>query len=408
MGRILPDRPPGKLLSTCFFFLLCTGYSTLFGNSTFSYEELLRQAREEVFRQRYDQALQKLEIADSVGEPKTGSYYEIEGRAWIGKGDLTTALESFEKSLALDPNHPSLLSDLILGYEELRKPDKAFQFVRLGLSQNPENPVVRYKALVLSSRLGNLNYFRQTLRWIGEHNPYKDDLPAIEAEIKQSFESGKIDDTISKCSKFIPHFPENPLLHRMFLLSLKKKRFSTQIQNGSFPLRLEQALLDRAAVFRNEPIFAYESALEFLQNKRWNDALALARRAFFLNLKKDGRAEKEILYPIHRIYRQRGMDLDVQAIEILQEIVESGRSVDAIFLDSKLKQTGFNRELLLYSLAFLKYQKRGNSHTQTATWRDSYSKLRKQQEEEDLSHVVSPFALDPEESEFLYGAPDPP
>ncbi|MDV6236500.1 hypothetical protein CH379_012770 [Leptospira ellisii] len=401
MGRILPDRLAGRLLSTWFFFLLCTGYSTLFGNSTFSYEELLRQARDEVLRQRYDHALQKLEIADSLGERRTGPYYEIEGRAWIGKGDLTTALESFEKSLALEPDHPSLLSDLISGYEELRKPDKAFQFTRLGLSQNPENAVFRYKALVLSSRLGNLNYYRQTLRWIGEHNPYANDLPAIEAEIKQSFESGKIDETISKCSKFIPYYPENPLFHRLFLLSLKKKRFSMQ---GSLSgQRLEQALLDRAAVFRNEPIFAYESALEFLQNKRWNDSLALARRAFFLNLKKDGRAEKEILYPIHRIYRQRGNVLDVQAIEILQEIVESGRSVDANFLDSKLKQTGFNRELLLYSLTFLKNQKRGNSHTQMDTWRDSYSKLRKQQEEEDLSQVVSPFALDPEESEFLTG-----
>nr|WP_243399316.1 hypothetical protein [Leptospira ellisii] len=354
-----------------------------------------------MLRQRYDHALQKLEIADSLGERRTGPYYEIEGRAWIGKGDLTTALESFEKSLALEPDHPSLLSDLISGYEELRKPDKAFQFTRLGLSQNPENAVFRYKALVLSSRLGNLNYYRQTLRWIGEHNPYANDLPAIEAEIKQSFESGKIDETISKCSKFIPYYPENPLFHRLFLLSLKKKRFSMQ---GSLSgQRLEQALLDRAAVFRNEPIFAYESALEFLQNKRWNDSLALARRAFFLNLKKDGRAEKEILYPIHRIYRQRGNVLDVQAIEILQEIVESGRSVDANFLDSKLKQTGFNRELLLYSLTFLKNQKRGNSHTQMDTWRDSYSKLRKQQEEEDLSQVVSPFALDPEESEFLTG-----
>lgn len=113
---------------------------------------------------------------------------------------------------------------------------------------------------------------------------------------------------------------------------------------------MEQFLLDRAAIFRNEPIFAYESALEFLQNRKFNDSLAMSRRAFYLSLKKNGNCEKEILYPLHRIYRQQGSITDVQAIEILQEIVESGRKIDSEFLDAKLKQTGYNRELLLFSL----------------------------------------------------------
>ncbi|TGM07024.1 hypothetical protein EHQ76_05355 [Leptospira barantonii] len=391
MGRILPDRLPRKLLSTCFFFLLCTGYSTLFGNSTFSYDELLRQAREELERLRYDEALQKLEIADSHGKKRTGLYYEIEGRAWIGKGDLTTAMQSFEKSVETEPNHPTLWTELVEGYEELKKPAKAYQFARLSLSQNHENPLLRYKILVLSSRLGNLEYYNETLNWIRENNPYKNDLSAIEAEVNTAHESGKIDESIVKCRKFLLYFPENPYLHRILLLSLKKKKSPS----------LEQSLLDRAAIFRNEPIFAYESALEFLQNRRFNDSLALARRAYYLSLKKNGRAEKEILYPLHRIYRQQGSTTDIQAIEILQEIVESGRRVDEEFLDKKLKQTGYNRELLLFALFFVQKNPSRTSDQKTVEWKSDFERLRKRQEDEDISKVVSPFSYDEEESSFL-------
>ncbi|RHX84436.1 tetratricopeptide repeat protein [Leptospira stimsonii] len=391
MGRILPDRAPGKLLSTWFFFVLCTGYSTLHGNSTFSYGELLRQAKEELGRLRYDEALQKLEIADSLGTKRTAPYYEIEGRVWIGKGDLTTALESFEKSIQIEPENQDLLREMVAGYEELKKPDKAFLFTRLSLTQRPDLPEYRYKALILSSRLGNLNYYKETLLWIQKNNPYKEDKDAIDAEVNTSFEAGKIDETISKCRKYLLYFPENSLLHRILLLSLKKK---------NSPL-LEQALLDRAAIFRNEPIYSYESSLEFLQNKRYNDALAMSRRAFYLSLKKEGRAGKEILYPLHRIYRQRGSVSDIQAIEILQEIVEFNRTLDEEFLDAKLKQTGFNRELLLFALFYIQKNETSTSMQRREEWKSVFGNIRKQKEEDDLSIIISPFSFDPEESEML-------
>ncbi|MCG6193927.1 hypothetical protein LFX25_11800 [Leptospira sp. FAT2] len=391
MGRILPDRLPGKLLSTCFFFLLCTGYSTLYGNSTFSYGELLRQAREELGRLRYDEALQKLEIANSLGNKKTAAYYEIEGRAWIGKGDLTTAMESFEKSLAIEPDNSVLWTKIVSGYEELKKPAKAYHFARLSLSQNQENPILRFKILVLSSRLGNLEYYKETLRWIEANNPYQNDLSAIEAEVTVSYETGKIDESIVKCKKFLLYFPENRFLHRILLLCLKKKKSAG----------LEQALLDRAAIFRNEPIFAYESALEFLQNRRFVESLSMSRRAYYLTLKKNGQPSKEILYPLHRIYRQQGSVIDVQAIEILQEIVENGKEGNETFLDAKLKQTGFNRELLLYALFQLRKNPSETSEQRSNEWKSFFAKLRKQQEEEDLSNIISPFTYDTEESDFL-------
>ncbi|AXR69906.1 tetratricopeptide repeat protein [Leptospira mayottensis] len=390
MGRILPNRLlAGRLLSTWFFFVLCTGYSTLYGNSTFSYSELLRQAREELDHLQYDKALQKLQIADSLGNKRTGTYYEIEGRVWIGKGDLTTAMESFEKSIALDPENFSLMDEISVGYEELKKPTKAYQFARLSLSKNPENPSLRYKILILSSKLGNLEYYNETLNWIRENNPYKEDLSAIEAEVNTSYEFGRIDETISKCRKFLLHFPNNPFLHKTLLLSLKKKKSPN----------LEQFLLDRAAIFRNEPIFAYQAALEFLQNRKFNDSLAMSRRAFYLSLKKSGNCEKEILYPLHRIYRQQGSVIDVQAIEILQEISE--RKINQEFLDAKLKQTGYNRELLLFSLFYLQRNPTQDSNFKAEEWKSHFAKIRKQKEEEDLSKIISPFAYDSEESSFL-------
>lgn len=140
-----------------------------------------------------------------------------------------------------------------------------------------------------------------------------------------------------------------------------------------------QALLDRASIFRNEPIFAYESALEFLQNRKFNDSLAMSRRAFFLSLKKNGKPDKEILYPLHRIYRHQGSVTDIQAIEILQDIVESGRKIDPEFLDSKLKQTGFNRELLLFSLFYLRKNPGRSSDLKEQEWKSQFAKIRKKQ-----------------------------
>lgn len=127
----------------------------------------------------------------------------------------------------------------------------------------------------------------------------------------------------------------------------------------------------------------------------------MSRRAFYLSLKKSGNCEKEILYPLHRIYRQQGSVTDVQAIEILQEIVESEHKINPEFLDAKLKQTGYNRELLLFSLFYLQRNPTQDSNLKAEEWKSHFAKIRKQKEEEDLSQIISPFAYDSEESSFL-------
>lgn len=81
--------------------------------------------------------------------------------------------------------------------------------------------------------------------------------------------------------------------------------------------------------------------------------------------------------------------------------MESGRKIDPEFLDAKLNQTGFNRELLLFSLFYLQINFGSSSDHKAQEWKSQFAKIRKKQEEEDLSKIVSPFAYDSEESSFL-------
>ncbi len=127
----------------------------------------------------------------------------------------------------------------------------------------------------------------------------------------------------------------------------------------------------------------------------------MSRRAIFLSLLKNGKPDKENLYPLHRIYRHQGSVTDIQAIEILQDIVESGRKIDPEILDAKLNLTGFNRELLLFSLFYLQINFGSSSDHKAQEWKSQFAKISKKQEEEDLSKIVSPFAYDSEESSFL-------
>ncbi|TGL64128.1 hypothetical protein [Leptospira sarikeiensis] len=374
-----------RTLSIWFFLVICTIKSVLALSSTFSWEELIQQASEEALRGRYQQALEKLQIADETGEPRDFRYYWILGKAQHGKGEELEALKSYETSLRLNPDQTKLLQEMTDLYDSLRFPDKALNTARVLLAKDPENRDLRYKTLLWSSRIGDLEYFRAGLQELESSNPYQADEAALLDEISNFQKTGKIEDSIARCKRFLPYFPRNKNLHRLCILSYKSK------DSGLY----EEGLLQRANIFREEPIFHHILSMEYLDQRRFLESAALGRRALLLSLRKTLFPEKDYLLPLRRYYIQIGSDPGILGTELLEEVIKNRKILSVEEWNVLLKHSSFSWEVLVFAL-------RSISETEpeervwiiSKEWKEMYKNLKAQELERDLSKYSGPYSLD--------------
>ncbi|PJZ66168.1 hypothetical protein CH371_07710 [Leptospira wolffii] len=379
-------------LSVWFFLVICTIKSVLALSSTFSWEELIQQAAEEAARGRYQQALEKLQIADETGERRDYRYYWILGRAQLGKGEELEALKSFETSVRLEPDQPKLLREMTDLYDSLRFPDKALETARVVLAKDPSDRNLRYRAMLWSSRVGNLEYYRAALRELESDNPYLAEEQALLEEISEMQKSGKIDESLERCKRFLPYFPRNRNLHRLCILSYKAK-------SGSL---YEEGLVQRATIFRDEPIYYHILSMEYLDQRRFPESAALARRALLLALKKTPFPDKDYLLPLRRSYIQNGSDSGIQATELLEEIIQKKKRLTIEEWDALLKHSSFNWEVLAFALkAISESETEENADAISHEWKEAYKNQKSQELERDLSRFAGPFVLDPSFDYYL-------
>ncbi len=379
-------------LSIWFFLVICTIKSVLALSSTFSWEELIQQAQEEALQGRYQQALEKLQIADETGEPRDFRYYWILGKAQHGTGEELEALKSFETSLRLNQEQPKLLQEMTDLYDSLRFPDKALDTARVLLAKDPNNKDLRYKAMLWASRIGNLEYYRSALRELESENQYLAEEQALLDEIQTLQKSGKIEDSISRCKRFLPYFPRNRNLHRICILSYKTK-------NGA---SYEEGLVQRALIFREDPIFHHILSMEYLEQRRFAESAALARRALLLALRKNPLPDKDYLLPIRRTYIQNGSDSGIQAIGLLEEITRKKTKLNLEEWNSLLKQSSFNWEVLVFALhALPELESPGDVETISHDWKETFKNLKAEELERDLSRFAGPYSLDPSFDYYL-------
>ncbi|PJZ68250.1 hypothetical protein CH373_04460 [Leptospira perolatii] len=381
-----------RTLSIWFFLGFCTIKSVQPLSSTFSWEELIQQATEELERTRYEQALDKLRIADESEYPRDARYYWIQGKALLGKGEDLEALKSFEASIRLQPEQNALLREMTDLYDSLRIADKALNTSRVLLARNPDDINLRYRAVIWASKIGNLEYYKQNLSDLEFNNPYKAEISALLDEIRGFQEKSQHKEVLDRCSRFLPYFPRNRQLHRI-CLSSKKAKDQTSYENG---------LLDRAAIFREDPIYHHELTMEYLDKRKFVQAGAMARRSYLLALEQSMFLDKDYLMPIRRIYVQNGASKDVHAIELLEEILLSKKSLSSEEWDSVLRQTGFNWEILVFAIHVLQdSETEGEANTLAKEWKEMYLELRGEELERDFSRFAGPYYLDKTFSYYL-------
>ncbi|TGK21952.1 hypothetical protein EHO61_01580 [Leptospira fluminis] len=373
-----------RTFSICFFLVICTIKSVLALNSTFSWEELLEQAAEEVRRGRYEQAMEKLAIADESGKPRDFRYYWVLGKVFQGRGENLEALRHFRTSLQMQPDQEGLLREMTDLYDELRIPDKALETARVLLTKRPEDRDLRYRALLWASRTGNLEYYKNALSLLESSHVYSSDEKAILQEIGNLQASKKNSEATDRCRKFLPYFPRNEDLHRICILAYKGK------DQGS----PEKSLIERALIFRENPIFHHILSMEYLDQKKYVDSCASARRSLLLALQSDRVPEKDYLIPIRRIYQQNGSVIDQLAVDILEEVIFKKRKLDPEEWESLLKQTRFNWEILAFALSDWKNRENSLRAETAENWRERYLSLRSAEREKDLSRFAGPYYLD--------------
>ncbi|MEI1279996.1 hypothetical protein V6Z05_16815 [Leptospira venezuelensis] len=374
-----------RTLSIWFFLVICTIKSVLALSSTFSWEELIQQAAEEALRGRYQQALEKLQIADETGEPRDFRYYWILGKSQKGKGEELEALKSYETSLRLNPNQTKLLEEMTDLYDSLRFPDKALNTARVLLSRDPENRNLRYKALLWSSRIGDIEYYKATLKELESSNPYLAEEQALLDEISGFQKVGKIEDSIARCKRFLPYFPRNKNLHRLCILSYKSKDSNLY----------EEGLLQRANIFRDEPIFHHILSMEYLDQRRFIESAALARRALLLSLRKSLFPDKDYLLPLRRYYIQIGSDSGILGTELLEEIIRTKKNPSVEEWNVLLKHSSYSWEVLVFALrSVAETEQEESALIISKEWKDMYKNLKASELEKDLSRYSGPYSID--------------
>ncbi|EQA45557.1 hypothetical protein LEP1GSC050_2070 [Leptospira broomii serovar Hurstbridge str. 5399] len=384
-----------RTFSIWFFLVICTIKSILPLNSTFSWEELLQQAAEEVRRGRYEQGLEKLRIADETGEPRDFRYYWVLGKAQLGQGSELDALRNFRYSLQLQPDQQPLLREMTELYDRLRLPDKALETARVILSKQPDDAELRYRAMIWASRTGNLEYYKNALRELEVSNPYASDERALLDEIRILQSAKKDDDVITRCRKFLPFFPKNKDLHRTCILSYRNKA----------PKLFEEGLIQRAVIFRDDPVFQHILSMEYLDQKRYADSCALARRALLLALQQSQFPEKDYLVPIRRIYLQNGSVSDLLAMDLLEDVLLKKKKLSGSEWETLLKQTRFNWEILSFAISEInKSERTDESDKAVSDLRQRYLSLRGPEREKDLSRFAGPYYLDSSFESFLENA----
>lgn len=374
-----------RTLSIWFFLVICTIKSVLALSSTFSWEELIQQAAEEAARGRYQQALEKLQIADETGEPRDFRYYWILGKSQKGKGEELEALKSYETSLRLNPDQTKLLEEMTDLYDSLRFPDKALDTARVLLSRDPENRELRYKALLWSSRIGDIEYYKAAIKELESSNPYQAEELALLDEISGFQKAGKIDELLARCKRFLPYFPRNKNLHRLCILSYKSK------DSNSY----EEGLLHRAYIFRDDPIFHHILSMEYLDQRRFIESAALARRALLLSLRKNPFPDKDYLLPLRRYYIQIGSDSGILGTELLEEIIRTKKSPSIEEWNVLLKHSSYSWEVLALALrSVAETEPEESAVIISKEWKDMYKNLKAGEMEKDLSRYAGPYSLD--------------
>jgi hypothetical protein len=222
---------------------------------------------------------EKLEKLETEYPAPDYRFFGLRGMLYEELGKIDLATEDYEKALSLKPNEKNIAKRLFEIYGEDRRPQKAFNFARIYLSQDPENKLIRYRALILASRLGERKYFNFSLSKI-EASKKSNSLETILKEVDKLISKKDFKQCKNILDESILLYPTSLKLHNQ---SIQVERKINSSKN-----EMEKLLLDKAAIFYTEKKYSLELAMFYKENNRKYEALNLYRRMFHQAIKKQG------------------------------------------------------------------------------------------------------------------------
>jgi hypothetical protein len=316
------------------------------------YKTLLTEAEFYYLENRPEISQQKLDILFSRYPTHLEfGYYHLLGKIKENRQDMTSAMEAYEKAIKLNPKEDKLALKIFDFYIFERKLQNAFNFGRIYLSLNPDDPIIRYKTMVLASRLGERKYFLFAERKLGKFDK-KENKEDILKQFEELSKANKYEEGYLKSKELLPYYASDFLIHKYFRTFHKNSELDQD--------REEEYLINTAAIFWKDPIPSYNLALYYMNTKNYYKALNLFRRMYSQSLTKNKEnLDEEILYSIRNCYFHLKDKSQIHSIDSLIRLhrqfqktkTRKEDEVYSLYLNTK------NRETLVYLIHFFETKK---------------------------------------------------
>ena len=95
--------------------------------------------------------------------PESARYNYQAGRMYIGKGDLSNALEHFKKTAKLEPNYKLVFSEIAKIYLQMNDKNRAIEYFKKSIKYNPNNPSPANNLSVVYMSMGKFDQAKKIL-----------------------------------------------------------------------------------------------------------------------------------------------------------------------------------------------------------------------------------------------------
>jgi tetratricopeptide (TPR) repeat protein len=348
------------------------------------YEETLEKAYNALVQKDYKRSINKLDLILSKYKDRDWRYYSIRAETHQALEQEDEAIEHYTFSIALNPAQPNVFKKLYELNFKIRRPIKSFEYIRLYLSQNENDILMRYRALILAKRLGNEEYVRFALKKINSQDSFETDNKKILENIKVLISKKKYKDAKVESQKYLPYFPLDEELHNN--LQIAQRNLDPKGKE------MESALIDTAVLFSDNPKYSLRLAYYYKEKKFYWQALNLFRRVFYLSLAKDGFAlDTETILFLKECYFYLNRSNDVRACLSLLEIFSAKEKPVLAEWNSLRINFNNNREFLVTILYFTKTNNLTNDYTK---FRTILSERDEKKSDSERMNIYSVFTYD--------------
>lgn len=305
------------------------------------YEQILAEAEFYLQEKNINATTIKLQKLEANYSNLDFRFYKVLGDLFLLEERKQDALVAYTQSLQHNPSQPQVAKLVYKFYLENREIQKAFDILRIYLSNEKADLDARFDSLILAARLGNKKYYQFALKRIQTASKNENEKELLDKlKLLESKKSWKELEDLSFFA--IKHFPENRIFYRYALLALNKQKYH--------PEKLEFLLISQTAVF-SEARDSLELAQFYEKQNRTLEALNLYRITFSRALQKKGlQFEEEVLVLLRNLYYSMGWKKEALETSELIDILRM-KNIAISNLENRIRVMK-NREFLV-SLAFL-------------------------------------------------------